>query len=29
MDFPGQIDPVLHKEKLLTSGRDSAAYLAV
>jgi hypothetical protein len=28
MDFPGQIDPVLQKEKLLTSGRDSAAYLA-
>jgi hypothetical protein len=28
MDFPGQIDPVLQKEKLLISGRHSAAAIA-
>jgi len=28
MDFPGQADPALHKERLMTSGRDSAAYIA-
>jgi hypothetical protein len=28
MDFHDQVDPVLQKEKLLISGRDSAAYIA-
>ena len=28
MDFHDQVDPVLQKENLLISGRDSAAYIA-
>ena len=28
MDFPGQADPAQQKERLMTGGRDSAAYIA-
>ncbi len=28
MGCPGLADPALHKERLMTSGRDSAAYIA-